>query len=664
MKKTVLLGMMAVAAAAFAERRVTLFNDGWTADGAPVTLPHTWNAVDGADGCKESEGFVPNPAVKEVGGTDFFKDEERFRHHNPARSDVGYARRECVYQHRLPDPRPGRRYFFKCDAASITANVYVNSRVVGRHAGAYLAFCYELTDELKPTNNVLTVVVDNRWTPDVPTLSADFTVFGGMYRDAWLIETDSDCIDPTYYGGPGVAVKTDPDTGAVEVDVKVLGDGGAISYSVGDFRTFSPKFTLPGYRLWTPETPVVYDLTVTLGNGDSVTVPFGFRRTEFTPEGMYALNGKVRVLRGVCVHQDMDEKGWARSHEDEKLDYVLIKRMGADAVRTAHYPQSDNVYTLCDRMGLVAWCELPLVDTLMPSVAFRANTAEMVREMVAQLGNHPSICMWSVFNELNNSWSRKTTDAVFGEIVTEMNYLFKRLDATRPTVSATCNSDAPVINGVTDALAINIYPGWYWGKSEMSKKELVRYRGATGRRALGVSEYGAGASVKDHAVPVAGKIAPGGRFHPEEYQCEVHEGNYRGIMSDPNVWGTYLWVMFDFAADTRNEGEKAGINDKGIVTRDRKTLKDAYFFYQAMWTDLPVLHLVGSRAEKAGADKVPVTAYCNRGDVKLSVNGKFIGHLTPDEFKVVHWPEVELVPGENLIELVAGDLRTSARWTR
>ena len=658
MKKTLLAMALCGACSAFAARTTTRLAEGWRADGEPVTLPHTWNVEDGADGCAPAK----RAELVEIGKRDSFSKLYHGWRLNPARSDVAYVRKEVIYTHALPDPKPGRRLFFKCDGAAVTAEVFVNGILVGRHLGAYTGFCYELTQQLKEKDNLLAVVVDSRLNRDIPTLSADFTVFGGIYRDCWLIETDPVCIDPTYYGGPGVAVRTDAETGAVTVDVRQNGGREPVSFAVDGRPVEGASFRLAGFERWTCEKPRVYRLTATLANGDAVTVPFGFRTVGFDAAGNFALNGQPLKLRGVNRHQEVMGKGWAVSREDEARDVRIMKEMGVNAVRTAHYPQSDNVYSLFDESGILAWCELPCTDTLSPTAAFRANVAEMIREMVAQLGNHPSVAMWSIFNELQNGWAANLPEPTVVDLLTEMRDLFKRLDPTRTVVAATCQRDAADYNRVPEELAINTYPGWYWGDAEFITNEVIRCGIENKFRKIGVSEYGSGANVNQHQWP-ARPVKATGQFHPEEYQAVHHATQYPTLAQMDSVWGTFVWVMFDFAADTRNEGSTPGINDKGLVTRDRQTKKDAYYFYQANWTDTPVLRLVGAKATKAETNRVPVLVFCNTGKVTLTVNGEKVGEKAPDAFRRVRWDDVALREGANEIVVESAGRRVAATWT-
>lgn len=652
------VGAVTTASAGAFPRSVERLAEGWTFRGAAVSVPHTWNADDGADG-------LP-PAAREFRAV---KDREKgflarlgAWRSQPASTERSYCREANVYLRRLPALKPGSRVFFKCDGASVTAEVYVNGTLVGRHLGAYSAFCYELTDLLRPdAESELAVVVDNRPNPDVPTVSADFTVFGGLYRDCWLIVTDRDCIDPTYYGSSGVFVSTDAEKGVVKVETRVSGCGRPVRYAVDGVGEWTePAFAIPAFERWSPANPKVYSLTVELANGDAVTVPFGFRDVAFDASGAFVLNGNRFALRGVNRHQDRAGCGWAVSAADEDEDFRLIREMGANTVRTAHYPQSAHVYDLTDRLGLVAWVELPLTNTLSPTPAFRATVDEMIREMILQLGNHPSICLWSVFNELQHDWAPQLREAECAELITRFAARFRELDATRPVVAASCTPEKRLLNRSVAHLAFNFYPGWY--VDEKMAELLVSARKLNDVRSVGVSEYGAGGSVRHHQWPAERPGANNARFHPEEYQALCHADQYADLRRDPAVWGSWVWAMFDFAADTREEGDHDGINDKGLVTRDRKVKKEAYSFYQANWTKTPVLCLVGSKVTEVVTNEVPVVVFSNRGEVTLRVNGVTVGTAVPDDVCRVVWDSVTLVPGDNLIEVSAGSETAVARW--
>ena len=624
MKKRLFVLMLCVALAATAAPRtvVSLSGPGWSCDGEPVSVPHTWNAGDGADG---PGGTAP------VGGGD-------------SAESGSYRRTSVTYRRALPDAPStrGRRTFLRFEGVSQVAVVKVNGRTVGRHVGAFTAFCCEATAALRPTGNVLEVEVDNTYNPDIPPMSADFTLFGGLYRDVWLIETPAVCIDPVTDGADGVTLDIDVPNRRVTAHARVLG---------GDDVT--RVFEFPDADLWTPETPHLYRVTVRAGvpgDEDSVTVPFGFRTAEFRADGFY-LNGVRRRLRGMNRHQDLDGRGWALSRADEERDIDWVKAIGADALRTAHYPQSRHVYDLCDEKGLVVWAEMPNVNGLPFTDAYAANARTLAREMVAQNRHHPSIVLWSVFNELYNR--HPMTPGKAEAFVADLAADVRALDATRPVAGATNDAKLEALNALPDVLAFNFYPGWYGENADTAAEEVAEMFRRTGRSSLGISEYGAGGSVRHHGAADR-RVEPGGKFHPEEYQAYLHWRVFKALAGEDRLWGTFVWALFDFAADRRTEGERDGINDKGLVTYDRTTAKDAFWLYAANWTHERVLHLVGTRQNETACAERPVLGFSNCGDVTLVVNGRTVGTQSPDCVRTVFWPKVPLAPGRNVIELRAG----------
>ena len=613
-----------------AGRRITILDGpGWLLDGEPVTIPHTWNVKDGADG---------------LGG----------RYHNSAAS-TSYVHRVGTYSRDLPAAIPGRRYFIRCDGAAIRAVVSVNGVEIGRHVGAYAAFCFEATCAMKPSGNRLEIVVDNMITRSEPPYSGDFTVWGGLNRSVRLIETPEICIDPTRLASSGVTLFPDAKTGRVRAEVAVLG---------GPDETREWTFENP--KLWSPEHPNLYSVTVRLTSGDEVVERFGFRTVELKEDGFY-LNGEKRKLRGVNLHQDRDGKGAAVSDADRAEDVAIIRRMGADAVRTAHYPHAGKTYSLMDEAGLLAWVEIPNVGVLPDSREYADHAMLQVREMIAQLRNHPCVFGWSLFNEVcldPTPDGYRTTEGFAVRFLSGLRDEVHRLDPSRPVLGAAWEKPHHGINAVPDGLGLNAYPGWYVLDASRMRESIDDFLSETPRKSIAVSEYGAGGSVVNHASPEM-RNAPGGAFHSEEYEAWVHRWNYPALRDDPRVWGSFVWVMFDFGADCRYEGPRHGINDKGLATYDRKTMKDPYWFYKANWNPEPMLHLVGTRMSVTTNAAVTVMGFSNLpGPVSLTVNGRSIGTLPSDDVKSVIWRDVPLALGDNRVELRSGGRSAVADWRR
>ena len=615
-------------------RVVDLSGSGWMLtepDGgsSAVSVPHSWNVEDGCDG----KGVLSS---------------ERKRKNSSCASS--YERKRVVYSRELPDPKAGRRYFVRCDGASITAVVKVNGRRVGEHLGAFTAFCFEVTDALRASGNRLEIVVDNFSRDDVaPPVNADFTMYGGLCRKVWLIETPRVCIDLTRDGGSGVRLFPNPETGEVRAEI-------AVSGGTDETRLFSVR----DFRLWSPETPVVYTQRFEIASGDAVTETFGFRRVEFREDGFY-LNGIRRKLRGVNYHQDREGRGWAVSDDDRAADIAEIKELGADAVRTAHYPHAGRTYSLCDEKGLLAWCEQPNVNGLRFTETFRTNVWRQTREMVVQLGNHPSIFCWSIFNELYNKVPM--TEGEPEAMMEELRDYVKALDPTRPVAAASDMVKNGRLNAIPEALGFNRYPGWY-GADGVTMRDMVdEVCRETGRTSLGMSEYGAGGSPRQHG-DARTRNPPLGDLHTEEYQAHVHADDYRDLATDPRIWGTFVWCMFDFGSDCRQEGLHWGINDKGLMTYDHQVRKDAWYLYHANWSAEPTLRLVGTRRQQMTNETVTVLGFSNLGDVTLTVNGRTIGTKKPNDVKTVLWESVPLSIGRNVVSLSAGGRESKAVWTR
>ncbi len=604
---------------------IDLSGEGWTFDGKPVSVPHTWNAEDASDG----KGPPSSNSAS-------------------ARS---YARRRGVYARRLPGRVDRRRYFVRCEGAAQKAVVRVDGHEIGRHVGSYTAFCFEATPWMSPKGSLLEIEVDNIVDRDVQPVQADFSVYGGLYRGVDLIVTDPVCIDCVTDGADGVRIEPNASTGEVVAYVSV--DGGT-----NEVR----RFNFPDRRLWSPEDPQLYEIEVSIdqaGSHDSVRKTFGFRLAEFRDDGFY-LNGVKRQMRGVNYHQDCEGMGWAVPAERHAADIAMIKEMGADALRTAHYPHADQTYAACDRQGLLVWCEYPNVNDVGVTETYRRNALTGIREMIAQLRDHPSIVCWSVANEYRTNYVVRID--WLKRLVADFAAAAKALDPSRATAAATCRAFLSDVNMIPDVIGFNFYPGWYRNEADGMQDTIDAALAQTPRRTIAVTEYGAGGNIDCHASPEV-RNRPLAPFHSEEYQAFVHHGNYLSLRDNPRVWGTFVWLMFDFGADARREGSRFGLNDKGLVTFDHKTAKDAFYFYKANWTERPFLHLVGKRMTSLTNGAATVMAFWNgKGPVALKVNGKIVGEATPDAVKTVFWKDVGLKDGENEIEVSAGGFTERAKW--
>jgi beta-galactosidase len=385
---------------------------------------------------------------------------------------------------------------------------------------------------------------------------------------------------------------------------------------------------------------------------DSVTQPLGLRTIQIAPDRGVLLNGEPYPVHGVNRHQDRLNQGWALTSQDHEEDIRQILDLGCTGLRLAHYQQSNVVHDLCDRGGLLVWQEIPLVNSISGLPEFAENAKQQLTEMIKQGYNHPSLCFWGLFNELNATWANPLGPAP-DRLITELRELAHRLDSSRPTVAASWMREPSSIHALPDHIAFNQYPGWYWGTPDDYESLLPHLSAMMGGQRVGISEYGAGASILQHQE---GVLAPpkntGMRFHPEEWQAIVHERAWECAKDNPHLWGTFVWVMFDFASDGRDEGNAPGRNDKGLVTADRQVRKDAFYFYQANWTSEPMVHLASRRMATRHLATTEVKVYSNCADVELMVNERSLGVARPDRVRICRWPKVVLAPGVNRIEAV------------
>lgn len=631
-------------------------------DWQTVSIPHTWNAIDAQNG----------------GGID--------KH-----SRDGYYRGPASYAKTfsLTKTLMGKRLFLRFEAVSSAAEVFLNGARLGEHKGAFGAFTFEITDAVNfDQPNDLRVQASNAWDEMIPPLAGDFPIFGGIYRPVELIVKNPVCISPLQNGSHGVFLRqhkvsdqsatlhvttlldnAKTTSAKVNVSYKLLDAKGTVVAQNSNKQRINAKattnssvsLTVDKPRLWQGRiAPYLYTLQITVSEGDKLVDEFamkqGFRYFHIDPQKGFFLNGKSYPLWGVNRHQDHENKGWALSDDDHKLDMDIMYEMGVRSIRLAHYPHAETVFELADEMGILVTAELPIVDTITDAPEFRENTIQQVKEIVDLQGNHTSVFAYGVYNEL---YQRKSPPAE--TLLTEMSALFKQLDPTRYTYGATNKGGRMDLNRTTELLAFNGYRGWYRGESSEISVHLAEYLEFSEGRGIAVSEYGAGASIKHHETRVKKPIA-NSNWHPEQYQTQHHEIQFTVLKNTPAVWGTYVWNMFDFASVWRNEGDRPGINDKGLVTHDRKTRKDAFYFYKANLSKEPVLYITSRRHTRREQKSTPIKIYSNHGAVTLTINGKVIGTQKPSDMRIALWDDVELEEGENVIEVSAGKHTDTCVW--
>jgi len=650
---------MAVSMQTLAQRENILINQDWNFrfshqvdknSSRRVDLPHTWNAQDALSGKPDYKRGIGNYDKKL-----FIRSEWK-----------------------------GKRLFLRFEGANCVSNVFINGKQIGEHRGGYGAFIFEITDKVNyGKNNTVLVRVNNGEQLDVMPLVGDFNFYGGIYRDVHLLVTEDICISPLDYASPGVYLfqqhvgekqaavlarinlsngTEHPRQATLRLQVK---EGDKVVYQADKKVTVAPhtsvqpeemSFTLLNPRLWNGrEDPFMYQTVITLVKDgkeiDKVEQPLGLRYYATDADRGFFLNGKHLPLHGVCRHQEWAEVGNALRPMHHEEDTRLMLEMGVNAIRLAHYPQATYMYDLMDRNGIVTWAEIPFVGPggyadkgFVDQPSFRENGKEQLKEMIRQHFNHPSICFWGLFNELKENGDNPL------EYIKELNVLAHQEDPTRPTTSASNQGGA--INFITDNIAWNRYDGWYGATPATLASWLDKTHQAHPEIKIAISEYGAGASIY-HQQDSLVQTSPGSWWHPENWQTEYHIQNWKIISERPYVWGSFVWNMFDFGAAHRTEGDRPGINDKGLVTHDRKVKKDAFYFYKANWNPEPMVYIASRRSVNRVKPVTEVQIFSNCAEVTLKVNGQIIKKMQPDGVKVCIFKDIRLKKGENNIEVSA-----------
>ena len=577
-------------------RQTILLNDSWRFTGPdgstqPVEVPHTWNAIDGQDG-----------------GNDYY-------------------RGACLYQRSFDRPafdEAAQCVYLEFHGVNASAAVSLNGEQILTHDGGYSTFRTEITSLLKE-HNELSVTVDNSVNDRVYPQKADFTFYGGIYRDVDLLIVPKKHFDLDYFGGCGVMVTAKPLEGyhAGEVEVKTYKNcdesvtvtlldaaGKTVASGSGQERVV---LRIDGVHLWNGvEDPYLYTALVRLESGDELSVRFGVRDFHYHSKDGFFLNGKRYPLRGVSRHQDRKGLGNALTREMHREDMDIICEMGANTIRLAHYQHDQYFYDLCDERGMVVWAEIPYISEHMPNG--RENTISQMNELIVQCYNHPSIVCWGVSNEITISTKDKA-DMLDNHRV--LNDLCHKMDPTRFTTLACyamCGPFNPVAH-ITDVVSWNLYLGWYVPGLFLNDLWMDFFHTVYPDRCLGYSEYGC------EGMPNLHSAHPRRGDHTEEYQAIYHEYMLKCFERHPWMWATHVWNMFDFAADARNQGGEPGMNHKGLVTFDRKTRKDSFYLYKAWWSKEPFVHICSKRFVERTEDTIAVKVYSNQNEVTLYVNG-------------------------------------------
>lgn len=614
-------------------RRTTPILEGWSftspnGNTSTVNLPHTWNALDGYQGGNR------------------------------------YLRGKGTYCKAFSRPafKVGEeRVYLELPAAASTAEVWLNGKYVCRHEGGYSTFRADVTDFLKEKND-LEITVDNGPSNTVYPQVADFTFYGGLYRGADLLIVSNDHFDLDYHGGRGVKVTAcaEGEKGTVRVESFVTGRGKVeVTLLDADGKTAAEgagsdvSLDLPEAHLWDGlEDPYLYTAVARLLNDggeavDEVRIRFGIRSIRFDPKEGFFLNGRSYPLRGVSRHQDRKGLGSALTEKEHREDMELIREIGANSVRLAHYQHDQFFYDLCDEYGIVVWAEIPYISQHMAQG--QENTLSQMRELIVQNYHHPSIVVWGLSNEIT---IKEPDREGMMENQRRLNELCHQLDSTRPTTLA-CYAMCPPFHPVahiSDLVGYNLYLGWYVPGLGLNDLFMNFFHWKWPNRCLSYSEYGA------EGMPNLHSSHPHRGDHTEEYQAKYHEYMLDCFARHPFLWSTYCWNLFDFAADARDQGGEPGMNHKGLVTFDRKIKKDSFYIYKAHWSREPFVHLCGSRYVDRPEAVTSVKVYSNQPKVALYANGKLVEERTGEHVFVFKIP----LDGEVRLEARAGEQRDTA----
>lgn len=611
-------------------RHTAFFNDNWTftKEGVSeqVTIPHTWNAIDGQ-------------------GT------------------AQYYRGVCTYEKTFdrPEMKDGNQVYLEFRGANSSATVEVNGKELMTHDGGYSTFRVNITDVIADQNTVK-VSVDNSPNDRVYPQRADFTFYGGIYRDVYIITVDENHFDLDSYGSKGFMITPNLDGDKAVIDFKTYSVGqadkivvavegvGEVELAIGmenGKQVATGSLTIENVHRWDGlDDPYLYTATASLyKNGevvDEVADRFGCREYSFDPEKGFFLNGRSYPLHGVSRHQDRKDMGNALTTKEHDEDMDLILEVGANSIRLAHYQHDQYFYDLCDEKGIIAWAEIPFITVFMPNG--RENTISQMKELISQNYNHASIICWAISNEI-------TLEGVTDELMDNhkvLNDLIHEMDPKR--VSAMANlflleTDSPLVQ-LPDIRGYNLYYGWYVGEMEDNDEWFDEFHRNHPDTVIGLTEYGADSVItKQSPKPVKGD-------YTESYMSVYHEHMLEMFSTRPYLWGTYVWNMFEFAAAGRDEAGDPGKNHKGLITFDRKQKKDAFYIYKAWWSDEPFVHLCGRRYHDRVEDTTEIKVYSNQKSVTLYVDGKEVGTVNGEHVFKFEVP----ISGTHTIKAVSGNL--------
>lgn len=640
-------------------RIIKEINDNWLftqypkeelAQSEQVDLPHTWNAIDGANG-------------------------------------FDYYRGECRYSKTLTITKQEleKEVFVEFQGANSIAKVYMNDTLVGEHKGGYSTFRFCITPYLHAGNdNELTVLVDNQIYDDVYPQMADFSFFGGIYRNVQLIVTDRLHFELLDHATSGLALfqkEVSKDKAVIDINAKIVNaweedkkvrlwieildaQGQIVAYSANEVALEAKGMTevvtcieVEHPHLWHGiKDPYLYTVQASLQSynevKDTVTQSLGLRYFHVDVDKGFYLNGEAYRLYGVSRHQDRMGKGWAIAREDHQQDMDLIEEIGANTIRLAHYQHDQYFYDLCDQRGMIVWAEIPFISVMSKNELTGENAKQQMRELVRQNLHHASICFWGVQNEIQIGGDRPE----IRQVVRELNALTKQEDPTRLTTMANVMmvKDTDEYNTMTDVVGYNKYYGWYQGKTEDFATWLDAFRINAPSVKLCVSEYGAEGIIEYHSDE------PQIKDYSEEYHSLFHETVWKIFKERPFLWATYVWNMFDFGANIRDEGGVKGRNNKGLITYDRRIKKDAFYMYKAQWSAEKFVHITSKRYVERHQETMDIKVYTNCDKVELTC-GEWVETCVVGEDKKAIFSQVPVQQGINKVVVcatVTGDEKT------
>ena len=606
--------------------------------------------------------------------------------------DIGYYKGHAWYRTvvEVPTSMSDGKVFLRFEAIGQEAEVYVNEKKVGKHIGAYSAFCYDITEHVRfGKSNLIAVNVNNAPSfKRIPVNDNLFNIYGGIYRPAYIFSTPKSNISPLHYASSGVFIEllenennlaklkisthvnVNPESKEAAIEYTIKDADGKVVHSIKDQlkveetnQVLTSIFEIKNPVLWQGrENPHIYTAEVKLrcdDTVDKVIETFGIRSFSFDPNYGCILNGEPYRLYGVCMHQEWEQVGPALLYEHHVKDMDLVDEIGATALRLSHYQHSEIVYNLADRKGIVAWAEIPFVHDY--SGREGENAKHQLTELILQNYNHPSIFVWGLWNEVRAYHS--PTEPCVG-LTKELNEIAHKLDKTRLTTSASDRGMESNMGNISDLQAWNKYFGWYYGDYEDMAEWCDNSHKDYPNRPIGISEYGIGGNI--HHQDALKLEKPVGNFFPEMEQTMYHELTWKIIKDRPFLWGTFVWNMFDFSVAGWNRGGIPSLNHKGLITFDRKTKKDAFYFYKANWSDEDVLYIAERRNDDRNSKSVSVKVYTNTDEVKLTINDKKVAtKRLKSDINIITFDNVELILGDNVIAVESTDkkLKDEVKWT-